>query len=635
VGRITLGGLISGVSTDDILQKLLDAESVRIKTQESKKAQISSKQTAWSEVRTSLTALRSKLDALRLVSTFRARTANLSNLDAASVTVSAGATLQTHNLSISKLALSHSIAGKATYVTVNDPVGVDAAGTFTIGVGATTRTVTVTATDTLNSLRDNIKAQAGDLVAAEVVKVQDPSTLADRYELVLTSKTLGAKGGITLTADAASPNILEQTGLGFTTGGTLTTVLSAAQDSDFTLNGQSYKMPTNVIADVIPGLSITLKSANATTPVTTAITVGQNQDAVADSVQAWVDALNATLGGLKAKTSYDPATRKAAVLAGEPLARQLLNTIKGMLSNVVTGQPSSLDSLSDVGITTGTYGTADYGKVLLDRSKLKAKIGEDEDGVARLFGALRTNLGLSTANPLATVTATSYDLSDATKYRPENAFNDIVAADRWGTAGGGWKSAAAPTPAAPQYLTLNLGSTRSVDNVTLFLPANVTTDGLKNFEIQYSTDSTDGLTDGTWTKIEAVTDNVSTYKSSDFQAVQAKWVRVKITDTYGVAEPAKVLEMQVHESANAPGLAMYRFVNASLTSTTGTIASRDEALNRQIKGIDSLLDRMLDQLNKREDRLRKQFAQMEGMLARLQSQGNAMISQISNLTTRR
>lgn len=635
MGRITLGGLMSGINTDNLLQKLLDADSLRIKAQDAKKRQISARQAAWSEVRASLTALRSTLDAIRLTSTFRARTASVSNIEAASVTATAGTTLQTHNLSISKLAQSHSIAGKSTFVTADDPVGADAAGSFTIGVGAVTRTITVTATDTLNSLRDNIRAQSGDLVSAEVVKVQDPTTLEDRYRLVLTSKTMGAAGGITLTADPASPNILEQTGLGFTTSGTLTNVISDAQDSEFTLDGQSYKRPSNVIADVIGGLSITLKSANATTPVTTTITVSQNQDAVANSVQAWVDGLNAALSGLKAKTSYDPQTRKAAVLADDPLARQLLNSMKGMLSNVVAGQPSNLDSLSDVGITTGAYGTADFGKVLLDKAKLTAQLGQNEDGVARLFGALRTNLGLSTTNPAATVTATSYDQTDPTKYRPENAFNDIVAADRWGTAGGGWKSADAPTPAAPQYLTLNMGSIRSVDNVTLFLPANVTTTGLRNFELQYSTDSTDGLTDGTWTKIDGVTDNVSTYKSFDFQAVQAKWVRLKITDTYGTSEPAKVLEMQVHESTNAPGLAMYKYVNTSLTSTTGTIAARDGALNRQVKDIDSRLERMLNQMSKREDLLRKQFARMEATLARFQAQGSAMLGQISNLTANR
>ncbi|HYG60011.1 MAG TPA: flagellar filament capping protein FliD [Symbiobacteriaceae bacterium] len=341
----------------------------------------------------------------------------------------------------------------------------------------------------------------------------------------------------------------------------------------------------------------------------------------------WVDQLNSTLGLIKSKTSFDPSTGKGQVLSADPLARQLYTTIRSMLSNVVSGQGSTLDSLSDVGITTGAYGSADYGKVLLDTTKLKEKLNANEDGVASLFGALRKNAALKSQTPTVQVVATSSDPADPGKYQPANAANGIVTADRWDTTGGGWQSNVAPSSGSPQYLAVGFGGTRQVDNISLYLPSGVISDGLKDFSLEYSNDSTDGLTDGTWSTITSVTDNTGTFRTFDFAPVNAKWVRLKVTSTYADST-AKVLEMQVHQAVNAPGLAMFKYVNTSLTSMTGPIDTRNSQLGTQVTEIDGRLERMLDQMERREDRLRQQFSRMEEALAKMQSQGSTLLAQL-------
>ncbi|HWI63606.1 MAG TPA: flagellar filament capping protein FliD [Symbiobacteriaceae bacterium] len=633
MARITLGGLQSGMDTDAILEKLLDIESKRVKTEESKKKAVQDRQAAWGEIKTSLTTLRSKLDSIRFAGAFRTRKATVSDVDAAAVTVAAGTTLTTHKLSVSKLAQSHAITSRSDFASADVALGAAAAGAFTISVGGVGKTVTVSATDTLNTLKENIRAQAGSAVTAEVIKVQDPVTFADRYRLVLTSKTSGAAGAITLTPDAGTPNVLEQTGLGFHTTGVIAagSVVTAAQDAEFKLNNVDYKMSSNSVAGVIPGLTIDLKKQTAG-DVT--ITIDRETDTAASSVQAWVDQLNSTLELIKSKTEFNVSTGKGKVLSSDPLARQLQTTLRKMLSNVVTGQDSTLDSLSDVGITTGAYGSADYGKILLDKTKLAEKLVANEDGVATLFGALRKNAALKSQTPAVQVVATSSELADPDKFQPSNAANDIVAADRWNTTGGGWKSGAAPSLATPQYLSVGFGAAKQVDNINLYLPAGVTTDGLKNFSLEYSNDSTDGLTDGSWSTISSVTDNTGTFRTFDFAPVTAKWVRLKVTSTYGDTA-AKVLEMQVHEAANAPALSMYKYVNTSLTSVSGPIDTRDSQLGKQVKEIDTRLERMLDQMEQRENRLRQQFSRMEEALARMQSQGSALLAQMGLSSSRR
>lgn len=611
MSSLRLSGLVSGVSTDDLIRKILDVERTRVDSKKLEKAIIQEKKSAWGKVRSSLESLRSSLDSVRLVSSFRTRSTSSSDADVATATATSGATETTHTLTVTNLAQTHVVAG-ANFDSANTAVIAPAqAGNLTVNG----KVIAVDGTDTLNSLRDKINNTAEINVTAEVVKVQVNG--ADKYRLVLTSKEMGASGAVAISDDNADTLT---TALGLNkVNGTYVNEISQAKDAAYTLNGIAYTSASNTISDVIPRLTISLKEAGSTT-----LTVSQDTDKVVGTVKTWVDAVNSTMSLLSDMTRYDSETKTQGALSGDYLARNLHTQIRKQLSQVVPGLPTDLNQLSQVGVTTGAYGTSDYGKVVLDEAKLKEMLESDADGVAKVFGALRKNVALATEG--STASASSTAVGD---YDPAWTINGDSDADRFGYNGGGWQSGAAPTVDAPQTLTVTLGSTTSIDQIEIWQPStdtiNPSTSGLKNYLLEYQDSQ------GAWQQIKSVEKHVGAYKVHDFDAVEAQAFRISVTATYGTDNPVRITELRANQVNNGVGVDMYKYVKSSLAAATGPIDSRSELYTDQIKDLDESISKLNDQMAKREETLRQMFNRMEQVLSKLNAQGNALAGQLQAL----
>lgn len=379
---LSVGGLVSGMNTEDWVKKLIDAESISVKTQTNKKAAIAARQAAWKRVRTSLETLRLKLDSLRLTPAYNARLATSSDDKVAAATASPGATATTHTLSVSSTAEAHMVSGTSNLTDADTALGLS--GTIKIGTGtdpAQWKSVTIGAADTLNTVKAAIN-NAGANVTADLVRVTNGGTVS--YQLTLTSKLKGTANAIHLEDDPATL-LLQDPKLNLLTGaGGFVSTLVAATDAVFTLDGASFTKSTNEITDVLAGVSFTVKKGGSAT-----LTVAPDTTKVVEAVQGWVGAINDTFALLANETRVDPSTRNTGVLAGDSLARSLQTALRGFFSNVVPGLPAAANQLSQFGIKTGAYGSADYGKVVLDSAKLADQLKANPDSVARLFGALQ------------------------------------------------------------------------------------------------------------------------------------------------------------------------------------------------------------------------------------------------------
>ncbi len=621
-----LGGLASGMDTDAIIQKILNLDNKKILSEQMKKAQAEAKQDAWKQVRSSLQSLRSALDGVRLASTFSARAATLTDPTVASVTVSSGASTTTHSLSVRTLATYHVVAG-GNVASANDAL-VYAPLPQTVTING--KNITVESGDTLNSIKDKINATTDIGVKAEIVKVPVGSEI--KYRMVLTSSTQGAGGAMTLSDSTGSDALLKDLGL-VKADGTLNE-LSVAQDADFTLNGVDYTSSSNTITDILPGVTITLKKAgtvnpdSSITPATTSITIDRDLDKTVGAVESYVKALNATLDLLKEATKYDADAQKKGLLNGEELARSILINLRDTISRTVTGLPSDLNRFSQVGITTGAYGSADYGKVVLDKTKLKEMLAENDEGVAKLFGAMENNVALASAG--ATIDAETSASAAGLAYAAENVLNGDTSSDRFGSAGGGWESLVAATAATPQNLTIALNGTKTIEQIRIYQPDNDTynasTSGLKDFKVEYYG------TDGSWHEIESVTNHSGPFKTLTIDPVQATKVRVTVTGTYG-DNPARISEIEINERNDGTAATMFRYLDRTLfKSTTGALDSRDEALRKQVSEIGKQIDKFTEQMTRRETQLRAQFARMEAAMAKLQQQ-SGYISMMGQMMT--
>jgi len=588
------------MNTDDLITKLTALEQKRIDSVKAQKDKLQAKRDAWGKVQDALSDLRLKLDSLRFQGPYYARTATVSDSTVADATAGSSTPMIPHTLEVLTLAQTH-ITNSQLFNSANSPLlsGGATSATLNIQVGAGAAIpISVGANDTLYSLRDAINKNAGSVVTAEVVSVNTTGT--PQYKLVLTSKTQGTAGKITLTDDGSS--------------GLLATLsmsdLTPAQDATFKVDGSAViTRSTNVITDVIPGVTFTLKKANPGTPVT--ITIGQDTDAVVKAIQDWASSMNNALSLLKDLTKYDKTGVNTGVLNGDSLARSLQTTLRSSLSTLVSVQPGDPASLAEVGITTGQYGTADFGKVLVNADKLKAQLLSNPDGVARLFGVLRTNVALSGS---VTVSSTA-----SGTYSPQDIINGDSDPSRFGSQGGGWQSANVPSAGSPESVQIDLAQTETIDQIRLYMPDANTT--LQNFTVSYLD------INNNWQTLQTVTNNTAMFKQLDFNPVQAKAIKLDVTATLGNS-PAKLSELEVNRYTSGLVANQYSFVNQSLRSSDGYITTVEDNLDKQSKALDDKIAQLTDTMNAHADKLRAQFVAMEQNIANLRAQGASLLGML-------
>ncbi len=247
--------------------------------------------------------------------------------------------------------------------------------------GSFEKTLTVGASDTLETVRDAINAM-GIPVTASIIMDGSPTA---PYRLNLTGTRSGLAGK--LVVDPQRLNISFQN-------------VSEGEDAALLFGSGAgggspvlFTSDSNTVSNVVPGLTLTLKSAS-TTPVTATVT--RDTEFIADQVNDFVTGFNDTITKVKADLHYDPEEESRGVLLGNQSARNLEFSLYSMVLQRVPQLPSSLNGLDKVGVKLGQDGTFTF-----DRAKFLDEVASDFKGVKKLFvsGAdIATGTALSTLN---------------------------------------------------------------------------------------------------------------------------------------------------------------------------------------------------------------------------------------------
>jgi len=236
--------------------------------------------------------------------------------------------------------------------------------------------ITYSETDTLTAILQRINNSA-----AGVFAFYDPA--ADR--VVLVSKETGATGNI-LREDVTG-NLL--TALGLLDYAQVT----QGRDALFTVevngyqfnNGAPIARPSNVVSDVLKGVTLQLVSAPPDKPVI--ITVEPDKSALKTAVKTFVEKFNAAVSLLYQRLTEEPvdnpktdAERKIGLLRGESVLVTVKATLVREATGSVFGAPSDLPTLAQLGIRLNNDGT-----LSLDESKLQMVLDTAPEKVLRLF----------------------------------------------------------------------------------------------------------------------------------------------------------------------------------------------------------------------------------------------------------
>lgn len=383
-GTSSINGVISGMQTDQIIAKLIELERAPIVRLQAQKATLNARLTAWQEINTRILALKTKADQLASSSTFGARTFISGDETVVKGSASPGAQPGVYYVRVNALARSHQLVSNGYADTTNTRVGT---GTIAIQAGNNSP-ITISIDDTNNTLaglRDAINRSGADVVAAIVHDGSQDSP----YRLVVTSKTSGTAGEITMTINLS--------------GGTdpIFSTMQAAQDASITLGegagAVTVTKSVNTITDLIPGVTLNLQQAKPEALIT--LTVQANPSAAKQAIKDFVEQYNNLVDYINQQFKFDLESKTAGALFSDSslslIHSDLVNKIACSVSNL--NQPITM--LSQIGITL----SAKDNKLSLDEEQLDKSLADDLDMVRRLF----VSEGTTTSAGISYVSSTS------------------------------------------------------------------------------------------------------------------------------------------------------------------------------------------------------------------------------------
>lgn len=327
---------ISSYSAD--FQKILD-RTVAIAAQPINSLQ--NDQTRILQQRTSAVGIQRSADALNTavrnlgeVGQSRAVAGSSSNTSKVSIGTVTARTPATYTISeITSLARSAS-ATSAGYAE-SASGAVSTTGTLSFGFNGTTQEITLTPEqNNLTGLRDKINGLGAGVTATILTTGSGPTP----YYLSITANTAGNKP-ITLTDDPS---------------GTPVNLLANAENgsnAEFKVNGVPVSKASNLINDVVSGVSFTL-TGTTTGSETVSLTLSSSRNGLASKLQDFVNAYNDTRAQTDAQIG-----EAAGLLTGSYLVRETNSTLRQLAGYEGTG---GIKSLAGLGVTFGRDGKAAF-----------------------------------------------------------------------------------------------------------------------------------------------------------------------------------------------------------------------------------------------------------------------------------
>ena len=405
---ITSLGIGSGADINSIVTQLVALESRPLVQMRNAATTLQTQVSSYGQLSSLFGALQTSANNLTGSSLWSRSTATSSDDTAVAVVGGSTAAAGGYAVSVQKLAANQTVVSTTSYADASALVG---SGTMTLElgqwdlppmnflpqVGRTPVTVPITASDTLQTLRDKING-LGAGVNASIV------TDSNGARLSLRSSDSGASNGFRLSVADDDLNNTDANGLSrfaFNPGGGSTQMEQklAASNAEATVNGIAVVSASNELSGVVDGLTLRLRKENFGSA---SVAVTSDRDAVKTAIQSFADAYNALSKAIADQTKYDPGTRVGGPLQGDSAATGLQRQLRTLL-NVASGASSTFSRLSDVGLQVQRDGTlkVDAGKLdsaTTNLAELKKAFSNSDtnnsanDGFARRYATLATQV---------------------------------------------------------------------------------------------------------------------------------------------------------------------------------------------------------------------------------------------------
>ena len=354
-------GVGSGLDVNSIITGLMAIEKKPLTNLQTAEKTINTQISEVGKIKSALSKFRDL--AAKLAGTdFWKQTTGTSGSPAVGITTDGNATTGNYSVQVSALASAQAIA-TGTYASSSALVG---AGTLTIESGTwganqasftsggAATAVTITADDTLASVRDKINT-SGAAVTASIL------TDASGARLVIRSKDTGAANAFRTSVSAGGP-----TGLAYdpSSGVSNATRSQTAANAAATINGIAVSSASNSLVNVLDGVTLTLKDL---TTSAANVTVASDTDAMKKTLQDFAAAYTDLAKLIATDTKYDATSKSAGPLQGDGAVVGLQTRLRAMLG-ATSGASSAYARLSDAGFEMQRDGSLSVNATKLDKA---------------------------------------------------------------------------------------------------------------------------------------------------------------------------------------------------------------------------------------------------------------------------
>ena len=654
-GTNVVSGLSSGIDWRDILDQLKAVEYKRVELIQDRRKTYTDRLSAWQTINTKLLAFKTAAGTLNTAAGFNIYTTALSSNtataaeDILSVTTNTDAVPGSYQIRVNSLAAAHKLS---SYSYTSDTTALNLSGDLLVNG----KTVTVSATDTLTSLRDKINAvNTGDDPSQVTASIVHYGTTDHR--LILTSDEEGA-AGITL-ANGGAADLVGSLGLrderGVTGDRANTSGGVAITSATLIRNIDGYTTYQNNDRIFLTGTSTSGAAVNTTFTIRNSTTVQELLTAI-QTAYGQVTARVTSDGRLQVVDNEIGDTQLVVIATPEkPALRFDADNNFGAISSIRTatvqaGADASF-TLDGVAVTRSSNTVDD----LIDGLTLNLKkaasdttvtltVGRDYEGIKEAISGFVTayNDVMNAINAQMTYNSDSGTtggplFGDSTLRAIKNDLVDLVI-DRVSGVDADFSTLG--------LIGINIGndSTLSIDDEKLqeSLENNfydvrrlfATDWSATNGALSYGYHTTDTKA-GTYTVRITGTNPVAGYFVTPGDATgNGEYLT-------GISGDAKGLMIRYSGTATGTvgtftltyGIAelMDRALYHVTDSVDGTVSNKTETIQDQIENIDESIQRLEDRIEQKLARLEQQFIAMETALSTLQSQSSWLSSQLDSV----
>ena len=380
----------SSISLTDYLNQSLAYLRQPITSLEHQRSELEVRSAVFTDLGEKLSALEDALERISASGTsslFRSKSVTSSAESLVTATATGDAQAGSHTVFVTQLARAHAVVS-GRY---------DQAGTVLSQAQAGTKTFSITVDGETYDISVDISEGETDAtvlagIASAINEATDGEAMASYVmdtpatgKMSIRSASTGTAGSMVF-ADTdgllSALGVTNATEATDTVGGYIYADLGGNElDAKLTVDGINVISSDNMVENVVGGLTFTLlgEQEAGDTPVTFSVAV--DTESIKADVEEFLEAYNEVFTYLREKTRVDGVTYERGALAGEFPYVSLRIGMRGSMSAYVSGDSTSYNALSQVGITSARSG--DFS--VTDSSILDDVIASDPQALESLF----------------------------------------------------------------------------------------------------------------------------------------------------------------------------------------------------------------------------------------------------------